>query len=277
VPGTDFWTSFFICLMQLIPLAGFHEPFSAISHFLAALVTLWGGRLLMKKGHGNALRSGSLLLYITALLFLFIISGIYHSLTPGPWRSLFMRLDYASVWLVIAASATPMHIFLFRGLWRWGMIALYWTGALSCLILVDLYFTQLPFFVILSAYLGVGWLGLISLYKIVDAFGIRASGGFLLAGLAYSAGGIVDYLEAPVLLTGVIGPHEILHICVVLGATLHSLFLYKWADRRAPHAHALERALRVAWSEPERAAKNSAWRKQSKEGRRSCGNARVPQ
>ena len=217
--------------MRLHHYFGLHDPFSSLSHLLAAVAVLGGGYFLYLRGRGHALRTGALLLFSLSLLFLFSMSGVYHGLPPGPWRVFFRRLDYAGIWIVIAGSATPVHLLMLKGRWRWGMITLFWCVALTCLVLIDCYFAQLPYWAIVSAYVGCSLLGLISFMRIIESYGWRETTLLTWGGVAYIAGAVIDTVDAPIVLSGVIGPHELFHIAVILGACLHWIFIYNRADR----------------------------------------------
>lgn len=218
--------------MRPIPLLGLNDPISSLSHFAAALLTIYGGYRLILKTRGNGFRVGASLLYLCCLLFLFSMSGTYHSLAPGPWRDFFRRLDYMAIWLVIAGSATPIHILLMRGIWRWGMLALFWAGALSCLFIVDAYLKDMPYWGVVGLYAGVGGFGTISFYELHRKFGLRKLIILALGGLAYALGAVIDATNTPDLVPGFFGPHELFHLLVVVGAACHYLFIYGWADTR---------------------------------------------
>lgn len=219
--------------IPLTPYFGLHDPVSSLTHLVSAVAVLAGAWFLHKKGRGDAWRTSSLLIFSGSLFFLFMMSGVYHALMPGPWRALFRRLDYAAIWIVIAGSATPVHTLLLRGHWRWGLTALFWGCAVTCLILLEVYFTELPYWSIITAYIGLGSLGLVSFYRIAARYGLKETTLLFLGGLAYSAGAIVDFTERPVLVPGVVGAHELFHILVMAGALLHWLFVYDWADGRS--------------------------------------------
>ncbi|MDE2292577.1 MAG: hemolysin III family protein, partial [Elusimicrobia bacterium] len=228
--------------MRAIPLWGIQDPVASLSHFLAAGLTLYGGYRLILKTRGNGLRVGASLLYLGCLLFLFSMSGLYHSLHPGPWRAYFRRLDYMGIWLVIAGSATPIHMLLMRGPWRWGMLALFWAGALSCLFFVNDHFRALSYPTIVCLYMAVGGLGTISFYRLHQKFGLRKLGLLAFGGFAYALGAVIDAVGRPVLWKGVLGPHEIFHLLVMAGAASHYLFIYGWADVRMRKVRAFTRA-----------------------------------
>ncbi|MBI3552092.1 MAG: hemolysin III family protein [Elusimicrobia bacterium] len=231
---------------MMIPWLGLQDPVASLTHFAAAAAVLIGTYFLLRKGRGNSLRVASLLLFSASLLFLFCMSGVYHGLGPGPARAFFRRLDYAGIWIVIAGSATPVHLLLLRGLWRWGLTALFWTAALTCLFLFDSYLSTLPYWSIVLGYVGVSMLGAVSISRIIGRYGWREPSLLLLGGAAYAGGAIIDAAEGPVLWNGVLGPHEVFHILVIAGALLHWLFIYKRADRRLPSPRAALATLRYA-------------------------------
>jgi channel protein (hemolysin III family) len=220
--------------MRLLPFLGLHDPIASLSHLSAAAAVAGAYYFLYKKGRGDALRSSALLIFSASLLFLFAMSGTYHALPLGPWRATFRRLDYAAIWFVIAGSATPVHVLLFKGRWRWGLISLFWGCALTCLVLLEVYFTRLPYWSIVLGYTAVGSLGIISFSHLTARYGWKETTLLFLGGLAYSTGAVIDYIDVPVLIPGVLGPHELFHFFVMIGAFLHWCFIYNWADGREP-------------------------------------------
>ena len=218
--------------MHPIPFLGLQDPVSSLTHFAGAVLTIYGGYRLILKTRDNGFKVGAALLYICCLLFLFSMSGTYHSMPPGPWRAFFRRLDYMAIWLVIAGSATPVHILLMKGVWRWGLLALFWSGSLTCLIIVDAYMKDLPYWGIVSLYTAVGGIGTISFYELHRKFGARKLGVLAFGGAAYAVGAVIDATETPSLWPGVFGPHELFHLLVIVGAACHYVFIYGWADTR---------------------------------------------
>lgn len=210
-----------------LPIPGFSEPFSSISHLLSAFASLVGGCFLLKKGWGNFLRVFALLVYIFGMIFLFTMSGVYHLLEPGHLPRLVMqRLDHAAIWLMIAGSFTPIHIILFRSFWRWGVLGFIWTFAITGLVLKTVFFTDIPQWASIGCYLSLGWLGTLSAWQLNRQFGIKNAAYVLLGGLAYSFGAILEGTTQLVIIPGVIETHEVFHIFVTLGAALHWKFIY---------------------------------------------------
>lgn len=53
-------------------------------------------------------------------------------------------------------------------------------------------------------------------------------------GIAYTIGAIIDFMEWPNIIPGVVGHHEIFHVCVIIGALAHWLLIYQIADYPNP-------------------------------------------
>ena len=51
-------------------------------------------------------------------------------------------------------------------------------------------------------------------------------------GVAYSAGAVLDALQWPILIPGVIQWHEVFHVAVLIGLSLHWSFVFAIADGR---------------------------------------------
>ncbi len=217
--------------MRAIPFLGFSEPLSSWTHLLAAGVSLVGLFFLLKRGRGNLSRMVALSIYSFSLIFLFSMSGTFHLLELGGTpRLVLQRLDHAGIWILIAGTFTPVHVTLFRGGWRWAILGLVWTIAITGLVLEVIFFTSFPEWLILTLFLGLGWLGALSGVKFKKLFEDRSLTLMAVGGICYSIGAVIDFLRWPVIVPGVLGPHEIFHIFVVLAALSHWFFIYRWAD-----------------------------------------------
>lgn len=223
--------------MRLLSIPGFNDPFSALSHLAGAVIFAWLSVYLLRRGRGNRGNLTSLAVFATACVVMLSVSGIYHSLqTGGASREVLRRLDHATIFVLIAASFTPVHAILFRGLWQWGMLAGIWTLALTGLALKMLYFSEIPERLWLGVYLGLGWLGVLSWTTLWRRHGFAFVRVALWGGLAYTLGALADFLRWPMLVPQVVGPHEVFHIAVLAGIAFHWKFIHGFAAGRGAHA-----------------------------------------
>ena len=212
-------------------MLGFYQPISSWTHLLGALLAIFTGAILIRKGWGNRIRVLALFVFMTGIVLMFSMSSIYHALEPGLGRQVFRKLDYAAIFVMIAGTATPIHLIIFRGLWRWGLIISLWIIAIIGLLMTIILIDQIPEWVSLSVFMLMGALALASIAKAGKMFGIRQIVFALLGGGFYVIGALIDFLRWPDIVPGLLGPHEIFHVFVMLGAASHWLFVYHLADQ----------------------------------------------
>jgi hemolysin III len=219
--------------MPLTSIPGFADPFSSLSHLLGAAVFLLLGVFLIRRGAGSAARVASLALFVFGSVLLLSVSGVYHLLDPrGTARHIMRVLDHAAIFLLIACSFTPPHVILFRGPGRWGILLLVWTFAVVAITVQSIYFGSMPHSISLGLYLGMGWIGLIGGIALWRRHGYRFIAPIFWGGVAYSIGAIMEAQRWPVLVPGVVQAHEVFHVAVLIGLTLHWSFIYGIADGR---------------------------------------------
>src|SRR4051794_4002693 len=114
----------------MLPLPGFTEPASSLSHLFGAGLFTVLGAVLLWRGRGSASRVTFLGVYVFATVFLFSMSGVYHMLPfEGAPRAVLERLDHSAIFVLIAGTFTPAHGLLFRGWQRWLPLVLIWSAA----------------------------------------------------------------------------------------------------------------------------------------------------
>lgn len=213
------------------PIPGFSEPVCSLTHLVACGVFAVLSYSLLKKGGGHRGRVAALSVYTFSTLFLLSVSGVYHLLEPGSaGRAVLHRLDHAAIFALIAGTFTAAHGILFRGPWRWGMIALVWTLAATGITLKTIFFEGVSEWLGLVFYLGLGWVGIVSGLRVWHVHGWRVFQPLLWGGIAYSVGAVFDFLKRPVLFPGVVGPHEVFHVAVIVGVAYHWWFIHRFAD-----------------------------------------------
>ncbi len=216
--------------METISFLGFYEPLSSMTHLLAAGIALVAGFFLAGRGRGSRSRLVSLMVYTFCMVFLFSMSGVFHLLEEeGEARGVLQRLDYAGIWVMIAGTFTPIHVILFRGPWRWGVLTVVGVLAINGLVFQVIYFHDFPEWLSLTLFLTLGWSGLFSMYHLYRKFSHESLRLMLYGALLYSFGAIIDFARWPTIIPGVLGPHEIFHIAIIVAAAMFWLFIYNWS------------------------------------------------
>ncbi|MES0327606.1 MAG: hemolysin III family protein [Gammaproteobacteria bacterium] len=214
--------------MNAYSISGFSDPFSSISHLVGAFVFLFYGLKLIHRARGHRASIFFISVFILSVVFLLSMSGIFHLLDHQSLaRNVLQRLDHAGIFALIAGTFTPVHGLLFKGFWRWGFLTVIWCLAIIGITIKSIFFNELAEWVGLLFYLGLGWAGILSAYLTHKLHGITIIKPLIYGGLAYTAGASLEFLKLPILIPGVIGPHELFHIAVLLGIAWHWQFVSK--------------------------------------------------
>ncbi len=212
--------------MNAIPIPGFSDPFSSISHLLAAFIFfLYGIRLIaLARGHRGELIAVSV--FVFSVIFLLSMSGVFHLLDhDGAARIVLQRLDHAAIFGLIAGTFTPVHTILFKGFWRWGFLLIIWLLAIVGITWKSIFFNDMAEWLGLMFYLGLGWGAIFSAYHTHRLHGFKIIKPLMYGGLAYTVGASLEFLQLPIVIPGAIGPHELFHIAVLAGIAWHWQFV----------------------------------------------------
>lgn len=212
--------------MNAESIPGFSDPFSSMSHLLGALVFLFLGVKLIFQTRGHTGYVFAVSIFVFSVVFLLSMSGVFHLLdhdTIG--RAVLQRLDHAGIFGLIAGTFTPVHSILFKGFWRWGILFLIWALAITGMTLKSIFFHDMAEWLGLLFYLGLGWVGILSAYLTHRLHGFTIIKPLLYGAIAYTAGASLEFLRLPIVIPGVIGPHELFHIAVLLGIAWHWQFV----------------------------------------------------
>ncbi len=212
-------------------IPGFAEPVSSWTHLGAAGVFLFLSISLLRRGGRSAGHFISLFVFGFSCVFLLSMSGVYHLLPKtGAGSLVLQRLDHAAIFVLIAGTMTAVHTIFFSGIWRWGIIAAVWTVAAASITLKTVFFSAIPEWLGLMVYLTLGWLGVLSGGALWRKYGFSFIKPLVYGGMAYTFGAVFEYLHRPVLIEGVVGPHELFHIAVLVGISFHWWFVYNSLD-----------------------------------------------
>ena len=95
------------------------EVVHAITHGLGAVLSTAGLVVLViaARETGSLLALTSALIYGLSLVFCYVSSALYHSVSQPGWKRFFLLLDHSAIYLLIAGTYTPIALLLLRRGW----------------------------------------------------------------------------------------------------------------------------------------------------------------
>tara|TARA_R110002072_G_scaffold109160_1_gene236353 strand:+ start:142168 stop:142893 length:726 start_codon:yes stop_codon:yes gene_type:complete len=223
---------------SLFAIPGFADPVSSLTHLIAAGLFGYAAIALLRSAAGHRGRLIALSIYAGSVVLLLAMSGVFHLLSPDTaGRTVLQRLDHACIFVLIAGTFTAVHGIMFRGWLRWGIISFVWVVTATAIPLKTIFFEDMPEWLGLTLYLAFPWVGLLSGLLLWRQHGVRFIAPFLLGGIAYTIGAVLEFLRWPNPWPGVIHAHELFHLFVIAGAAWH----WQFCTAIAMEARAAER------------------------------------
>ena len=171
----------------------------------------------------------SLTIFGVGLFLTYLFSTLYHWLNISEKGiRVFKKFDHIMIYILIAASYTPVCLGPLRGPWGWSIFGVVWGFAVLGTIFSAIWI-KAPRWLSTSIYMIMGWTVLVAIYPLYRTFAnlqMAYSLLWLLAGgIFYTIGGIIYALKIPKNKFNGFGFHEIFHILVLLGSICHYWFM----------------------------------------------------
>lgn len=214
---------------------GIKDPVSGFSHLIGMLLSIAGLVLLIvyaaKYGEG-AWDVVTFTIFGSALVLLYLFSSLYHLLNLGETGTkVFKKFDHMMIYILIAATYTPICLGPLRGPWGWSIFGVVWGLAVIGVILTAVWI-KAPRWLTTSIYLAMGWLVVIMAYPFITTFknlnALPSVLWLLLGGIFYTIGGVIYGLKKAPFTTKHFGFHEIFHIFVMLGSFCQFWFVFRY-------------------------------------------------
>lgn len=191
------------------------EIFNSITHGIGALATLGGLiYLLVTANDPSPLKITGLLIFGISLFIMFLFSTLYHSLTYTRAQKVFIILDRSAIFLLIAATVTPIVLLVVNNLFGWIMLGLIWAIAITGITLHAI-FPKKHEYLYIPVYLGMGWIGASLFQSLASQTSNQTAWLVILGGIFYSLGTIFhEWKKLPF-------NHTIWHLFVLAGAFCH--------------------------------------------------------
>jgi hemolysin III len=196
------------------------EILNAVSHGIGALLAIAGTAVMIVHSvrTGKAIDVVSASIYCFGLIFLYLMSTLYHSMQHRGAKKIFQKFDHCSIFFLIVGSYAPICLSLLGGKLGWTIFG------------VNLFFAVLGIAanavsvarwssLSLVLYLLMGWsimAGIKPLLQLVSFHGFLL---LLFGGLFYSIGVIFYTIRKPRFM------HGVWHLFVLCGSICHYFFI----------------------------------------------------
>lgn len=212
------------------------DPVSGFTHLVGAVASIVGLVFLIVMAafysDEKAWDIVSFTIFGVGLILLYTFSSLYHLLNVGETATRVLRkFDHIMIYVLIAASYTPICLGPLRGPWGWSIFGVVWGLAVIGIILTATWINA-PRWLTTSIYLAMGWTVIVAVYPMITVFsnlGALSSLLWLLAGgIFYTIGAVIYGLKWPPLKNKYFGFHEIFHIFVMLGSLCQYWFVIRY-------------------------------------------------
>jgi len=196
------------------------ELINSISHGIGALLAIAG--LVLICIHATSIMGRVTgIIYASIMIILYIISCIYHALSPRLKGKKVLRvLDHANVLLMVAGTYTPICLAMIKGALGWTMFGIVWGITIVAIVLNCINLEKYKK-ICMACNLILGWSSLIIIGKL---FNVCPQNGIILlfmGGIIYSVGAILYGLGKSHKYM-----HSVFHFFVLGGSILHFFLIY---------------------------------------------------
>jgi hemolysin III len=224
----------------------FHDPISSLSHlFMAVWAVLASVILLRLSARHTPAQRLSLVFYAATVVSLYTASGLFHGLRHETLedRRVWQLLDQTAIFWLILGSNVPLLVYVLPPLWRTVQLAL--MGGITLAGTVALWaLPKPPHELLVVVYLTMGVLGLLPVRHYFARLGWPGMKWVAVFASFYITGGVIEAAKWPVIVTGWLSYHELLHLFDMAGTVGHFALLLRVvtatpsrpaAGRRRPH------------------------------------------
>lgn len=207
--------------MERLTWGRMQNPVRGLLHGSAAVIAAVGlAALVVQAGDTPVILTG-VVVFGLALVAMFTVSALYHSVPwTQRWKARMQRIDHSLIFVVVAATFTPIALGALEGLALAAGLTVVWGIALVGIILKFALSDERTWLSI-TLQMTMGWSALMWLPWFTTRLGWGAVALILAGGACYVLGTIVFTTKWPRLAPRVFGYHELFHVFVIAGAAFH--------------------------------------------------------
>lgn len=201
------------------------EIFNSVSHgvgaglSVAAIVLLIIRAVIYAPAGSEGITITSFAIFGASLFILYLMSTLYHALTPYGVKNVFQIFDHSSIFLLIAGTYTPYCLIALHGVRGWVLFGIIWGLAVAGISIYCVFGNKMRLASSIT-YILMGWLIVFEGKVIYNALPHMSFVLLITGGAAYTAG-CPFYMLKKIKWT-----HSIFHIFVLVGSILHFFSVY---------------------------------------------------
>ncbi|MEK7134546.1 MAG: hemolysin III family protein [Patescibacteria group bacterium] len=203
---------------------------SAILHLIGVLLSVAVLVVLLVVGarEGSAWHVVGYSIYGFGLIALYVASALYHFVPESMprFKHIARQFDHAMIYVLIAATYTPITFIVFSGGWRWSLFGVVWGLAILGLTIRFFWITAPRWFPV-ALYALMGWLIVVAAFPLVERMDIVSLVFLVSGGIFYTMGILFFALERVLEPRAYFWMHELFHVCVLGGSALHTIVMFR--------------------------------------------------
>jgi len=208
----------------------FKDPLSGFTHFIGICLAVVGLVLLILESSDpvKPWHIATFCVFSVGMILLYLASTLYHwlPLSKAGSRRL-KRFDHMMIFVMIAASYTPICLIPLRGPLGWSLFGAIW-GIAALGLFFKVFWIQAPRWLSTVIYVLMGWLAVVAIVPMARVLQTGAIFWLINGGVLYTLGAIIYAVKRPNPWPSVFGFHEIFHVFVMAGSFSHFMMMYSY-------------------------------------------------
>jgi hemolysin III len=207
----------------------FHQPVSSGTHLFMAAWALFATLMLVRLSNGQPrVVRWSVLAFGLSMVLLYLASGFYHGLRylTEEDQQFWLRMDRSAIFLLILGSMLPIYAAFLKGRMQFLSMAVMITIAMTGIIVQ--WTGNVSQLTAILSYVGMAAVGSLTIPWWANQAGRDGMRWFGTAIGLYGLGAVIEGAKWPVPLPGVVGHHELLHVCDMFGTLVHFGFVTRF-------------------------------------------------
>jgi len=145
------------------------EILNSVSHGVGIGLSIAATVLLIVRAslHGSVWHIVSFSIFGVGMILLYTSSTLYHGVYNPRLKFKLNKLDHSSIYVLIAATYTPITLVTLRGPWGWSVFGVIWGLAIAGVIFKVWFYTAKLRVLSTILYMAMGWIIIIAIVPVI--------------------------------------------------------------------------------------------------------------